>query len=226
MLFTFTFMDIQSVIFLGATGAVGSEALRELLTIPSAQKITLLGRREVAGMPAGRVQQHRIDIFEPSSYADLASGHEAAICTLGVGQPSKMSREEFLKIDKQAVIDFARACRQAGVAHFELLSSVGVDASSSSFFLRSKGELVEELKALRFPRLSIFRPSMILTPTNRYGLMQGITLKVWPLLKPLLIGGLKKYRGVKVADLGGSMARNLFTSGTGYEELEWEDFQA
>lgn len=218
-------MNVHSVIFLGATGAVGTEALRELLTLPSVKKITLLGRREVAGMPAGRVRQHSIDIFQPSSYAGFVSGHEAAICTLGVGQPSKMSKEEFLKIDKQAVLDFARTCREAGVAHFELLSSVGVDATSSSFFLRSKGELVEELKALEFPRLSIFRPSMILTPTNRYGLMQGITLKVWPLLQPVLLGGLKKYRGVRVARLGGSMARNLFSSGTGYEELEWEDFQ-
>jgi len=103
-------------------------------------------------------------------------------------------------VDKLAVIDFAKACKAGGVKHFELLSSVGISADSSSFFLRSKGELVEELKALNFERLSIFQPSMILTPTNRYGFMQGLTLAVWPVIDKLLIGGLRKYRGIKVGD--------------------------
>ena len=68
-----------------------------------------------------------------------------AICTLGVGQPSKMSKEEFLKIDKQAVLDFAVSCKNNGIKHFQLLASVSINANSSSFYLRSKGELVEWL---------------------------------------------------------------------------------
>jgi len=210
---------------LGATGAVGGEALNALLKIPAAGHITLLGRRSIPGMPADRVTQHEISIFEPKTYADLVPGHDAAICTLGVGQPSKVSREDFLKVDKLAVIDFAKACKAGGVKHFELLSSVGISADSSSFFLRSKGELVEELKALNFERLSIFQPSMILTPTNRYGFMQGLTLAVWPVIDKLLIGSLRKYRGIKVADLGGAMARNVFQEGTGEELLVFDDFQ-
>ncbi|MFA9392818.1 MAG: hypothetical protein ACERKD_23625 [Prolixibacteraceae bacterium] len=95
---------------------------------------------------------------------------------------------------------------------------------SSSFDLRTKGELVEELKALNFERLSIFQPSMILTPTNRYGISQAITLKVWPLLKPFLIGGLRKYRGIKVDVLGQAMAQNSFIAATGFEVLQWDDF--
>jgi len=63
-----------------------------------------------------------------------------------------------------------------------LLSSVGISPKSKSFFLRTKGELVEALKALNFERLSIFMPSMILTPTNRYGFSQALTLAVWPKL--------------------------------------------
>jgi len=77
---------------------------------------------------------------------------------------------------------------------------------SNSFYLRTKGELVEALKALNFDRLSIFQPSMILTPTNRYGIAQAITLKVWPFLKPLLMGSLRKYRGIPVNVLGQAMA--------------------
>lgn len=218
-------MQPTSIVMLGATGAVGGEALKVLLKDPRAEKITLLSRRGIPEMPAGRVTQHKVDIFAPESYANLVAGHQAAVCTLGVGQPSKVSKEAFEKIDKTAVIDFAKACKAAGVQHFELLSSVGIDPKSSTYYLRMKGELVEALKALDFDRLSIFKPSMILTPTNRYGFAQGLTLAVWPVLDKLFFGGARKYKGVKVEDLGGSMARNLFRNGAGYEELFWGDFQ-
>lgn len=83
---------------------------------------------------------------------------------------------------------------------------------------------MEELKELGFKRLSVFQPSMILTPTNRYGLSQAITLKVWPLLTPLLFGGLRKYRGIAVEKLGRAIAQNITTKETGVESLQWDDF--
>jgi hypothetical protein len=84
---------------------------------------------------------------------------------------------------------------------------------------------VEELKALNFDRLSIFQPSMILTPNNRYGFSQGVLLNIWPLLKIFLIGGLRKYRGIKVEKLGEAIAKNIFTIRPGEEYLVWDDFQ-
>lgn len=214
----------SNIIFLGATGAVGGEALNALLLEPGTSKITLLGRREVPDMPEGRVSQHKIDVTRSETYDDLIDGHDVAICTLGVGEPSKVSKEQFLKIDKVAVLDFAKACKNSGVKHFELLSSVGISANSSSFFLRSKGELVEELKALSFDRLSIFQPSMIITPENRYGVSQALTLAAWPVIDKLFFGGARKYKGIKVAELGGAMARNVFTKGGGDEFLMYDDF--
>ncbi|TXF82966.1 hypothetical protein FUA23_21720 [Neolewinella aurantiaca] len=218
-------MQPSSIIMLGATGAVGGEALKTILQDPRAEKVTLLGRREVPDMPAGRVTQHMIDIFTPSSYDGLIEGHEAAVCTLGVGEASKVSKEEFERIDKLAVIDFAKACKAAGVKHFELLASVGINSSSANYYLRIKAELVEALQVLNFERLSIFKPSMIMTPTNRYGFTQGVALAVWPVLDKLFFGGARKYKGIKVADLGGAMARNLYRAGKGYEELQWNEFQ-
>ena len=211
---------------LGASGAVGGETLKTLLKTPNISRLTLLGRTPIANVTADFVAQHKIDIFNATSYGDLLMGHATAICTLGVGEPSKMDKEAFIKIDKTAVLDFAKACKKAGVAHFELLASVGIDAKSSSFYLKTKGELVEELKALNFDRLSIFQPSMILTPTNRYGFTQAVALFVTPFLNPLLFGGWKKYRGVPVELLGKAIALNAFSHKMGVERLEWADFYA
>lgn len=215
----------KSVVMIGATGAVGNQTVHALLNVPEIERLTLLGRRPLADLDSKIVHQQKVDLFDAASYSELLNGHDSAICTLGVGQPSKMSKEDFLKIDKLAVLDFARECKKTGVKHFELLASVGIDAKSSSFYLRTKGELVEALQKMNFERLSVFQPSMILTPDNRYGFSQGVLLKVWPLLKPFLIGGLRKYRGVRVAILGKAIAKNVLIATKGELYLFWDDFQ-
>lgn len=213
-----------SIVMLGATGAVGSEVLKTLLNKKNINRLTLLGRTPISGINKDNVYQHKINVSKPNNYQEYIRGHEIAICTLGVGEPSKISKEEFLKIDKEAVLDFAKACKKAGVRHFELLASVGISPKSRSFYLRAKGELVEALIALQFNRLSIFQPSMILTPTNRYGIAQAVVLKIFPLIKPLLIGNMRKYRGVPVSILGQSIAENIFLAGKDYEILQWDQF--
>lgn len=210
---------------MGATGAVGGATLRELLQSTIFDKITLLGRRDIKDLNYENIYQYRADIFQPSSYAAYIANHEVAICTLGVGEPSKISKEEFIKIDKNAVLDFAKLCKQSGVQHFQLLSSVGINHKSSNFFLRTKGELVHELKKLNFERLSIFQPSMIITPTNRYGFTQALVLTFWPIIDKLFWGGLKRFRGIKVEDLGKAIALNIFKKGEGNEYLTWLDFK-
>jgi uncharacterized protein YbjT (DUF2867 family) len=232
-----TMNESLSVVMLGATGAVGSEALKTLLAMEEISRITLLGRREISTIDlaldaphqnafSARVKQHVVDVADPKTYARFLPNHDAAICTLGVGQPSKMSKEEFVRIDRDYVVAFAHACKAAGVRHFELLNSVGADAKSASFYLRTKGELQDALVAMRFERLSLFQPSMILTPNNRYGFSQAITLATWPTLSKALFGPLKRLRGVRVETLGAAIARNVATKGRGVEALQWDRFEA
>lgn len=214
------------VVMLGATGAVGGEVVRALLQGDRLERLLLLGRRQYVGASSAVMSQAGADIFDVDSYRHLLPGHDVAICTLGVGQPTATPRETFLAVDRDAVLEFAKACKAAGVRHFLLLGSVGASARSPSYYLRSKGELEDGLRGLGFERLSLFRPSMILTPTNRYGVLQGITLMVWPWLSPLLVGPLRKYRGIPVARLGRAIAATVFTSGAGIEVLEWDEIRA
>ncbi|MFT5170393.1 MAG: hypothetical protein ACI9BD_000160 [Candidatus Marinamargulisbacteria bacterium] len=214
-----------SVVMLGATGAVGGHAENTLSKLPDMKKLTLLGRRKVDTLSGSAITQNIIDISEPTSYQDLLKGHQTAICALGIGQPSKFTKAEFIKIDKDAVLDFAKACKAAGIQHFELLSAIGATSKSASFYLRIKGELEDGLKALNFNRLSLFHPSMILTPTNRYGLSQQIVLKTWPILTPFFMGPLRKIRGIKVDILGAAIAKNITTDRQGVETLYWDEFR-
>ncbi len=211
-----------SVVMLGASGAVGGVTAQALNQMPQVKQLTLLNRREIKELSLPRVVQLVRDVTDPGDYSQYLSGHQVAICCLGVGQPSKVSKEEFVKIDKTAALDFATACKQAGVQHFQLLSAVGANAASKNHYLRTKGELQDAIIALGFERVSFFQPSMILTPTNRYGFSQGLMLAVWPALSGLLQGGLRKYRGIAVARLGQAIAKNIITTGQGVEVLHWD----
>lgn len=216
--------DPISVVMIGGTGAVGGQVVEALCKLDAVSRVTLLGRSEVPGVNRAKVRQHIVDVLDPSSYEEPVMGHTVAISTFGVGQPSKMSKEEFTRIDKTAVVDFASACKRSGVRHFQSLGSIGINENARSFYLRSKGQLEAELRALRFERLSLFHPSMILTPTNRYGIMQGITLKVWPVLSRLFFGPLRKLRGIHTSTLGRAFANNVLHPGAAVEVLEWDDF--
>jgi uncharacterized protein YbjT (DUF2867 family) len=212
------------IIMLGASGAVGGFAAHALCGSPEVKQLTLLNRRVLAALANNpKVVQPTVDVLNPQSYAHFLSGHDTAVCCLGVGQPSKVSPEEFIKIDKTTVLDFATACKQAGVRHFQLLSAVGADAKSRSLYLRTKGELQNAIVALGFERTSFFQPSMILTPTNRYGFAQGLMLAVWPALEVLFVGGLRKFRGISVETLGRAIAKNALTTRQGIETLQWDD---
>jgi uncharacterized protein YbjT (DUF2867 family) len=225
------FIKKLRILLFGATGAVGGEVLKALLALPQAGKVTALGRRKVE-VPRGLDRSHKlsqgiVDLEKPASFAKYLKGQTHAICALGVGQPSKMAREEFVHIDRDLVLSIAKACRKAGVKSFSLLSALGANAQSSFFYPKVKGQLEEGLRDLKFDQLRLFQPSMILTPTNRYDLMQGILLKVWPLLNPLLIGPLSKARGIRVAELGRAMALGaVIDAEPGVKILHWEDFKA
>jgi len=214
-----------SIAFLGATGAVGTQCVKQLVRFPELKRLLLIGRRPLENVQHSAIEQLTVNVQDADSYATVLKGCHTAICTLGVGQPSKVDKSTFVKIDKLTVLEFAQACKAAGVKHFELLALVGISENSSTFYLRIKGELVMELKALEFDRLSIFKPSMILTPTNRYGFGQGVLLAVWPVLSTVLIGKLKQYRGIKVEELGRAMALNTLQAKSGFEELTWEEMQ-
>src|SRR5438552_3189511 len=90
------------VVLLGATGAVGRNVLAEALRSPAFETVTTLGRRPAdivdGEAPRGKLVQHIVDFEESASYRALVEGHTTAVCTLGVGEPSKSTREEVWKI--------------------------------------------------------------------------------------------------------------------------------
>jgi hypothetical protein len=79
---------------------------------------------------------------------------------------------------------------------------------------------------LDFQNLSLFRPSVIITPENRYGVAQALLLAIYPKVDFLFFGVSRRYRSVKVADLGACIAKDLsIKKKSSVQIIDWVDFQ-
>ena len=88
-------------IVIGATGAVGSALVRELLASSECDGVVALTRRPVEGLgPSAKLSVHVVD-FErlAETTRQLAAGCAVAFCTLGVGQPRKLAFDEVGRVD-------------------------------------------------------------------------------------------------------------------------------
>src|SRR5881394_2351296 len=152
-------------IVIGATGAVGSSLVRELIASERWNRIVILARRPVdLFADTSKLDIHVIDLSDlAAEAANAARGCDAAFCTMGVGQPRKMPKDEVWRVDVEYAGAFARGCRAAGVPHISLLSSAGADATSRSGYLRLKGSAENAVRAAGIARTSFFRPSLLVT---------------------------------------------------------------
>ncbi len=152
----------RRVLLAGATGLVGNCVMAGSRDQPWLHLVAL-SRRE-APMPRGvRMEMMVADPAGwPKAVATIAP--EAAICALGTTMRHAGSEEAFRAVDHDLVLSLARACREAGVENFVLVSSAGANPLSTTFYLRVKGEIEAAVTKLRFRRLDILRPGLLRGP--------------------------------------------------------------
>ncbi|KAF7302737.1 ARM repeat-containing protein [Mycena chlorophos] len=155
------------IILTGATGLVGSQALRTCLSNPSVTKLSILSRREFAlpteeGLDTEKaviIVHKDYDTYPPALLEQLQGAH-GCIWAQGISQ-TKVSRADYLRI----TYDFPMAAAKAfgGLAekfNFVYVSGEGADPEekSSILFAKTKGKTEKDLRALpsEYPALRIF----------------------------------------------------------------------
>ncbi|MCZ8111773.1 MAG: NAD(P)H-binding protein [Betaproteobacteria bacterium] len=177
----------------GATGLVGRE-----IAARWPGPVTLLVRRSVPVPRRGATVQ----VVDFAALPALPAA-EAAFCALGTTIKAAGSQAAFRAVDFDAVLAFARACRAAGVPRFALVSALGADARSASFYSRVKGEAEDALRGLGFEHLLIARPSLLLGDRAalgqpaRAGEQWGGRVAGW--LGPLLPASVRPVAAARVA---------------------------
>lgn len=181
----------------GATGLIGRSVMEQCVGRGDV-RLTAISRRE-APLPKGA----RMEMFvaDPEKWGEVieAIRPTAMICALGsTWKKSGKDEEAFRAVDHDLVLATAKAALDLGVKRFVAISSVGASPQSDTFYLKVKGETDRELRKMRFERLDILRPGLLLgkrkndlRPGEKLGIMAS------PILNPFMLGSLQKYRGIK-----------------------------
>ncbi|OFI33484.1 NAD-dependent epimerase/dehydratase family protein [Alteromonas lipolytica] len=204
---------LKSALILGASGLVGQNLLRLLLLDPRYETVTCLLRRPLAQQnyqdPQNKLRPVVINFAALDDYQGYFSV-DHVYCCLGTTLKKAGDLKTFRKVDFEYVHVAAQLARAQRAGGFVWISSVGANAASNNYYLKVKGELENAIMRMpQLPNAAAVRPGVLIgeranddRPLERFsaGLLQ--------LLKPLLVGPLKKYRAVYPHQVAREMMRH------------------
>jgi len=215
-------MAQRTAIIAGATGLVGSLCLKQLLDDPAYARVTAILRRP-SGRSHPKLTETIIDFDNLSSLAPIAA--DDAFCALGTTNTKAGSQETYRKIDLGYSKAFAEFALAGGAKQFALVSSVGANARSRTFYLRTKGEIEDAVAALPFPSVHIFQPSFLMGARQEQRAGEGAGLALAKLLQFAFVGGFSKYRPILAATVAAAMIAAAKNAEPGRHNYLFHDMQ-
>ncbi|WP_417349528.1 NAD(P)H-binding protein [Ferrimonas sp.] len=183
----------QTAVVIGATGVVGRALVDLLSRHPKIQQVRTLTRRP-APHASPKVENRVIDFDHLSQFAELMKGDLLFSC-LGTTRKQAGSIKAQRKVDYSYQWRVAELAAEQGVGHYLLVSSSGADPSSTSPYLKMKGELEQRVRSLPFNRISIFQPSLLLGQRSDFRPGETLAALVMPAL--CLLPGLRRFRPIR-----------------------------
>lgn len=203
-------MNNLTIAIVGSTGAVGQHVLQFLNQENQISKIFTLTRKPQT--PLSKEENRVIDFDQMNSLNIKA---DVFICCLGTTIKVAGSQAAFRKVDYDYVVNFAKLAASASAKKFLVISSVGADEKSSVFYSRTKGKMEQAIKSLNIPAIEIFQPSLLLGERSESRAGENFAKALAPLMNPLLIGSMKKYRAIETSDVAKALVARALSKDTG-----------
>jgi uncharacterized protein YbjT (DUF2867 family) len=205
---------------IGSTGLIGKKLIFELAKKDS--EVIAITRRSISNLPEN-VTLLDINFDDFLNNGSLPSCDHIYIC-LGTTIKKAGSQSEFKKVDFEYSVSFARKAKEAGATKISLVSSVGANPYSKNFYLKTKGEVEEEIKKIDFLCINIFRPSLLIGRREENRFLEKIGQNLSSFLNLFLIGSLRKYRSIKSSNIAYCLANYQQSGGIKY--LYFDDFNS
>ena len=200
----------RSILVIGGSGFVGSHIIAQLaatgrtVTVPTRR---LQRARHLLVLPT--VQVVEANIHDDATLNRLVRGADAVINLVGIlhSRPGTPYGPDFARAHVELPRKIIAACAANGVTRYLHMSSLGAAADAPSMYQRSKA--AGEAVALSDPRIAttIFRPSVVFGPEDKFLNMFASLQKVLPVM---LIGGAEgKLQPVFVGDVARAFVNAL-----------------
>lgn len=214
-------MPCKKAIIIGATGAVGSDLLNQLLASPEYEQVDAFVRRDIH-LTHSKLRVHVINFEKPEEWGKELKGDERTILFSCLGTTLKQAggQKPQWKVDHDYQLDFARLAAQNSVAEYALVSSMGANANAMNFYMRMKGTLEEEVKALPFRHIIIVQPpSLIRKQSDRWA--EKTSVRILQFINR--IGLLRKFTPMPTESVAACMLRHAGNGTTGIEVITNQD---
>jgi uncharacterized protein YbjT (DUF2867 family) len=159
---------MKTALLFGSSGLVGGHLLNQLI-------------KDIFN----NLQNHKEDIM----------GDDCFVC-IGTTKQNSPDKDEYRRVELDIPKVIAKIAKSNLVNSFIFVSALYANSKSSGDYVRFKGLVEEELKALNFPKLAIMRPSFLMGDRKEKRASETIGIFVFKLLSPLLLGPLKKMKPI------------------------------
>jgi uncharacterized protein YbjT (DUF2867 family) len=201
----------------GATGLVGSEVLRLALADPRVTRVIAPSRTPLPSHPR---MENPVTDFKHLTGGESWWRVDAVICALGTTIRKAGSQAAFREVDHDLPILVAKYAKAQGARSYAFTSSVGADARSGNFYLRTKGEAERDLEACGFPSLTIVRPSVIVGARQESRPMERISIALMQAARPLIP---RRYRVVPATGIARTLLESALAGIPGRKIIESEE---
>lgn len=194
-------MSGLTALVIGATGATGSELVKQLIEDNQYNSVVVFSRRPL-NFTHVKLTCHIVDFDNPQLWAHLVKG-DVLFSALATTLKQAGSKTAQYKIDFTYQYQTAATAASNGVAKYVLVSAMGANANSDFFYPRIKGELDNAVAALPFKQIHIFRPGFLLRQPDKIRPMEKVGIAIVHGLNNL--GLLKSQKPLPVALLAQKM---------------------
>ena len=153
-------MKKLKALVIGATGATGRELVNLLINDEDFDQVSIFVRK-APELEHEKLKIHTIDFNEIKRHKDLIKG-DILFSALGTTKKEAGGKQRQYIIDYTYQYEFAKIAAENGVNQLSLVSSIGANPKSFMFYPKMKGELESDVKKLKFKKIDIFQPPILI----------------------------------------------------------------
>ncbi len=203
---------MRVAVVIGSTGLVGRLLVGKLARQGSWSQVLAIARKE-ALFDHPKVRTIRFDFLswdnldlQISSFAGASASFDF-FCALGTTIKSAGNEAAFKKIDHAAVVEFSKLAVRRHAESLLIVSSLGADANSKNFYLKTKGEMEIDVQKIKSKNTYFLRPSLLLGDRDDFRFTERFAAIASSLFSFTLIGRLKKYRPIRAERVAQAMVQ-------------------
>lgn len=201
---------MKKVLVIGATGLVGNHLLDVLEEEHPKTEIIALTRRKITG-GSGNVAWEKVDF---SKWEEQVDEHfqsvDAVFVAIGTTKAKTPDEAKYAFIDRDIPAMAAQSAVAHNVPYFSVISSVGADAQSNNFYLRTKGEMEKLIREAKIQRTLILRPGFLKGDRKEFRLGERIGGALLWFFGPVLPSKWRKYKGIKARTVARALMNGYF----------------